>query len=248
MKLKAGNPSLKAFEKRENFPISRTGEVMTVEGAINKTALLLFLTILTAAFSWNLVLSGNIALAMPLMIAGGVGGFIIALVTFFKASWSPYTSPVYAVLEGLLLGALSAFMEMKMPGIVMQATLLTFGVFGLMLTAYKTKLIRATEKFKMGIVAATGGIAIVYLASFVLGLFGVHIPYIHEGGMIGIGFSLFVVVIAALNLILDFDFIEQAANQGAAKHMEWYAAFSLLVTLVWLYIEILRLLSKLNRD
>ena len=154
--------------------------------------------------------------------------------------------PMYAVLEGLLLGGLSAMFEVRFPGIVSQAVFATFGTLFGLLFAYKTGIIKATENFKLGVFAATGGIAIVYLISFVMSFFGTRIPYIHESGLIGIGFSVFVVIVAALNLVLDFDFIEQGAESGAPKYMEWYAAFGLLITLVWLYIEMLRLLSKVR--
>ena len=183
---------------------------------------------------------------MPYTIAGAIGGFIVALVTVFKKTWSPITAPIYAVLEGLMLGGLSAIFEMQFKGIVVQAVGLTFGTLFCMLMAYKSGLIQATENFKLGVAAATGAICLLYFITMILGFFGVHMPYIHESGIVGIGFSLFVVVIAALNLVLDFDFIESGAASGAPKYMEWYGAFGLLVTLVWLYIEILRLLSKLR--
>ena len=174
---------------------------------------------------------------------------MLALVTIFVKKASPYTAPLYALCEGLVLGGISAFYEVKFPGIVVQAVGLTFGTLFCLLAAYKSGLIRATENFKLGVVAATGGIALVYLASIVLGFFDIRIPMIHESGIVGIGFSLFVVVIAALNLVLDFDFIETGVEQGAPKYMEWYGAFGLMVTLVWLYVEFLRLLAKLqSRD
>jgi uncharacterized YccA/Bax inhibitor family protein len=175
-----------------------------------------------------------------------IGGLIAALVTIFKKSWAGITTPLYALFEGLVLGGLSAIFEAQFPGIVLQAVGLTFGTLFCLLLAYSTRLIRATENFKLGVVAATGAIALIYLASFVLRLFGINIPYIHDGGLIGIAFSLFVVVVAALNLVLDFDFIESGAANGAPKYMEWYGAFGLMVTLIWLYIEMLRLLSKLR--
>ena len=173
----------------------------------------------------------------------------MALVTIFKKNWAPFTTPIYALLEGILLGALSALLELAYPGIVVQAVGLTFAIMLALLGAYTILRIRPSENFKLGVSAATGGIFLLYLVSFVLSFFGVRIPYIHESGLIGIGFSLVVVVIASLNLVLDFDLIEQGVNQGAPKFMEWYGAFGLLVTLVWLYLEILNLLSKLrSRD
>jgi uncharacterized YccA/Bax inhibitor family protein len=157
------------------------------------------------------------------------------------------TAPIYAALEGLALGGISAVFESRYPGIVSQAVFLTFGTLAALLIAYRSGWIKATENFKLGVVAATGGIFFVYLISFVLSFFGVSIPLIHGSGVFGILFSLFVVVIAALNLVLDFDFIEQGAEQGAPKYMEWFAAFGLMVTLIWLYLEVLRLLSKLQQ-
>lgn len=242
--MRTGNPALnaKVFERFDVFEPTRT---MTVEGTTIKTAFLLLLAVLTAGFTWSQVVAGAPA-AIPLMIGGGIGGFVLAIVTIFKPTWAPVTAPCYALAEGLMLGGISAMCASFHEGIVIQAIGLTMGTLLTMLICYRAGWIRATEKFKAGIFAATGGICLVYLASFVLGMFGTTIPYIHGSGLIGIGFSLFVVVIAALNLILDFDFIEKGAQAQAPKFMEWYGAFGLMVTLVWLYIEILRLLSKLN--
>ncbi len=220
-------------------------DAMTIQGTVNKTAILLMLSLVTAAWAWRAYYTG--AGSLPLMIlVGAVGGMIVAFITVFRKNWAGVTAPLYALLEGLVLGGISSVLEARYHGIVIQAVGLTFGtLFGLLL-AYTSRLIRATENFKLGVVAATGGIALVYLATIILGFFGVRMPYIHESGMIGIGFSLFVVIIAALNLVLDFDFIENGAAQGAPKFMEWYGAFGLMVTLIWLYIEILRLLSKMR--
>ena len=182
----------------------------------------------------------------PIMIFGAIGGFIIALITIFKKHLAPYTVPGYALLEGLALGGLSKFFESTYPGIVQQAVVLTFGTLGALLLAYRSGLIKATENFKLGVVAATGGIAFIYLISFILGFFGIHMSAIHGNSMFSIGFSLVVVVIAALNLVMDFDFIEEGAEQGAPKYMDWYGAFGLMVTLIWLYLELLRLLAKLQ--
>lgn len=170
----------------------------------------------------------------------------MALVTVFKKTWSPVTAPVYALLEGLFIGGFSAMLELQFPGIAMQAAGLTFGTLFCLLLAYKFGMIRVSENFKLGVFAATGGIMLVYLVSMVLGFFGTTIPYIHGSGAIGIGFSLLVVGIAAMNLVLDFDFIETGVQRGAPKYMEWYGAFGLMVTLIWLYIEMLRLLAKLR--
>jgi uncharacterized YccA/Bax inhibitor family protein len=220
---------------------------MTLQGTINKTLTLLALVFVTAIFNWYIYSSLHAeGFALVLGVAGLIGGLVFALITTFKKTWSGFTAPVYALFEGLFLGGISVFLETKFPGIVVQAVFLTFGTAAALLFAYKSRLIQATENFKLGIAAATGGIGLIYLVSFGLSFFGIKIPYIHESGIIGIGFSLFVVVIAALNLVLDFDFIEQGVHQGAPRYMEWYAGFGLLVTLVWLYIEILRLLTKLN--
>jgi uncharacterized YccA/Bax inhibitor family protein len=221
------------------------GEAMTIQGTVNKTTLLLVLVIVAATWTWRLFFaSADPGAVMPWMIGGAIGGLVLALVTVFKKTWAAVTGPLYAVAEGLFLGGLSALMEAQYPGIVLQAVGLTFGTLFGLLMAYKSGLIRATENFKLGVVAATGGIFLVYLVTMVLGFFGVRVPFIHESGWLGIGFSLFVVIVAALNLVLDFDFIEQGAERGAPKFLEWYAAFGLIVTLIWLYIEILRLLAK----
>ncbi|MCW0217734.1 MAG: Bax inhibitor-1/YccA family protein [Prosthecobacter sp.] len=224
----------------------RGEQQMTLQGTVNKTGILLFLTFATALYTWNMAMSQP-GTAMTWMIGGAIAGFVFAIITSFKPAWSPITGSLYALAEGLFLGGISAMYEKQFHGIALQAVLLTGGTCLALLAAYSMRIIRATENFKLGIVAATGGIALVYLVSMVLGFFGIHIPYIHESGLIGIGFSAVVVVIAALNLVLDFDFIENGCTHGAPKYMEWYAAFGLLVTLVWLYVEILRLLSKLAR-
>lgn len=229
------------------------GNAMTLQGTVNKTAILLLLVVAGAAWTWHLAAQAAqaapgaaMAAAMPWVIGGLIGGIVLALITIFKPTASPYTSPLYALCEGLVLGAISAMFNQRFPGIVPQAVGLTFGTLAAMLVAYTTRTIRATEKFKLGVVAATGGIALVYFISIILNLFGVHVPYIYSSGPIGIAFSVFVVVIAALNLVLDFDFIETGIQRGAPKYMEWYGAFGILVTLVWLYIEILNLLAKLR--
>lgn len=217
-------------------------ESMTISGTVNKTALLFAILFVTAAFAWNPGTSSG-----GYILVGALGGLAVALVTVFKKTWAPVTAPIYAALEGLALGGISVMFESSYPGIVSQAVFLTFGTLGALLVAYRSGWVQATENFKLGVVAATGGVFFVYLISFVLGFFGITVPLIHSNGVFGILFSVFVVVIAALNLVLDFDLIEQGAEQGAAKYMEWYAAFALMVTLVWLYLEILRLLGKLQQ-
>ena len=220
-------------------------ETMTLQGAVNKTIALLALVVIGASYSWNLFYNQGPEAVQPWMIGGIIGSLVFAMITIFKATWAPKTAPIYAVLEGLALGGISAFFEARFPGIVIQAVGLTFGTLFALLLAYKTRLIRATENFKLGVFAATGGIAVVYLISMFGGMFGWNMPVIHESGPMGILFSLFVVVIAALNLVLDFDFIERG-HGVAPRYMEWYAAFGLVVTLAWLYLELLRLLSKLR--
>ncbi len=242
----SGNPALKK-NPFAGISAGLRGKAMTVEGTVNKTVLSLMILIVSASYTWNLGMQG--APFMGLVLAGFIGGLIVAMITIFKMHLAPMTTPIYAALEGLALGGISVGIEMRYPGIASQAVFLTFGTLGALLLAYRTGVIRVTEKFKMGVFAATGGIALVYLISFVVGMFGVSIPLIHSSGTFGIIFSLVVVVIASLNLVLDFDFIAKGAAQGAPKYMEWFGAFSLLVTLVWLYIEILHLLSKLqSRD
>ncbi len=223
---------------------------MTLNGTVNKTGILLLCAIATAAWTWSLFLpERDFSAIAPLMMLGGIGGFICAMVTVFKKEWSAVTAPIYALLEGLVLGGLSAMMDLRYPGIAMQAVSLTFGTLFVLLLAYRSGLIKVTEKFRLGVVAATGGIMVFYFLEMLLGLFGVHVAAlsaVNGSGPIGIGFSLLVVGIAALNLVLDFDFIERGVQYGAPKYMEWYGAFGIMVTLVWLYIEMLRLLSKLR--
>lgn len=249
--MRTGNPTLKEsvfLDAGSGHVYVGSDDVMTINGTVNKTGFLLFLLLLTAGGAWYQIdLVSNPGQAMPYILGGAIGGLVLALITTFRPQWAAVTAPLYALFEGLFIGAISALYEAQYPGIVMQAVMLTFGTMAALLLAYRSGLVKATENFKLGVVAATGGIFIVYLASLVLGLFGIQIPLIHESGPVGILFSLFVVVVAALNLVLDFDFIESGVNANAPKHMEWYGAFGLVVTLVWLYIEFLRLLAKLRR-
>ena len=220
---------------------------MTLSGTVNKTGILLLCALASAAWTWHLFLASRDlgAIGLPLLI-GTFGGLIVAMVTIFKKEWSPVTAPMYALLEGLALGGFSAILDLRYPGIAIQAVSLTFGTLFVMLLAYKSRIIVVTQKFRMGIVAATGGIMVFYLVEMLLGFFGVRFATINGGGAIGILFSIMVVAIASLNLVLDFDFIERGVNYGAPKYMEWYGAFGIMVTLVWLYLEILRLLAKMN--
>lgn len=243
--MRTANPALSDNTFRGYGRAIASGDTMTIQGTVNKTGVLLLLVLLTSTWTWRLYYTATDSL-MLWVTGGAIGGFIVALVTVFKKQWAAATAPLYALLEGLVLGGISSVLEGRYPGIVIQAVGLTFGTLFGLLFAYKSGMIKATENFKLGVVAATGGIALVYFVTIILGLFGIRMPYIHESGMIGIGFSLFVVIIAALNLVLDFDFIESGAAHGAPKYMEWYGAFGLMVTLIWLYIEILRLLSKMR--
>ena len=241
--IKSANPALNVnvFRNEMRFAASDT---MTIQGTVNKTGIMLLLLVFTASFTWNKFFLGQGV--DGLMIAGGIVGFITALTTIFKKSWAPITAPLYALAQGLFLGGLSAIFEMQYPGIVIQAVGLTFATLFCLLGAYKSGMIKVTENFKLGIAAATGGLFLFYMVSFVLSFFGVSMGLITSTGPLGIGFSLIVVAIAALNLVMDFDFIENGADMGAPKYMEWYGAFGLMVTLIWLYIEILRLLAKLQ--
>lgn len=248
--MRTSNPALsgEAFRTGE---VAYGGETMTISGTVNKTGLLVILCVASAAWTWNRFFSAAAispedamaSVALPAMI-GGIGGFIVAIVTIFKKQWAGITAPIYALLEGLVLGGVSALMEFRFHGIAIQAVALTFGTLVAMLVAYRTGLIRMSDKLRIGIVAATGGIAVFYFLQFILGFFGIHFTTINGAGPIGIGFSIVVVIIAALNLVLDFDLIENGARSGAPKYMEWYGAFALMITLVWLYFEILRLMAK----
>ncbi|HKI88327.1 MAG TPA: Bax inhibitor-1/YccA family protein [Draconibacterium sp.] len=247
---KTSNPVFK--ERVFHRDYISASEVMTVNGTVNKTALLLLLAVASAVFTWNkffeAVSTGSqagISAVMPWVVIGGIGGFITVLVTVFRPQSSGISAPIYAVFEGLLLGGISAIFESTYTGIVMRAVALTLAVFAAMLFFYRSGIIKVTQKFMMGVFAATMGIALVYLVSFIAGFFGANLGFLYGNSNFSIGFSLLVVGIAALNLVLDFSFIERAADAGAPKYMEWYGAFGLMVTLVWLYLEILRLLSKL---
>jgi len=243
--LRSTNPVLK---ERAFAGAILTGETMTIQGTVNKTGLLLLFVVATAAWTWGLAHSETPNAAVPWMLGGLVGGLVVALVTIFKKEWSPISAPIYALLEGLVLGGISAIFDKSYPGIAMQAISLTFGVMFVMLLAYKMRIVQATRGFKLGVIAATGGIAIVYLISMVMSLFfHTQMSFLYAATPLGIGISLFVVIIASLNLIIDFDMIETGARMGAPKYMEWYGAFGLMVTLIWLYMEILRLLSKVRR-
>ena len=260
--MRTSNPTLSNdvfISLAKDNPIASKSDMMTIEGTVNKTAFFLMLTMATALFAWfSIQVTGtqneigefiNPGLTTVFMLVGGIGSFLVAMFVTFKKNLAMIGGMIYCLLEGLFIGGISAFAEAYYPGVAMQAGLLTFGTLFGLLAMYKSKMIQVTENFRMGVAAATGGIFLVYLLSFGMSLFGYHMPYIHENGIIGIGFSLVVVGIASMNLVLDFDFIEKGTKVGSPKYMEWYAAFGLIVTLVWLYVEILRLLMKLqSRD
>ena len=250
MAVRSSNPTLnpRLIEQFGRTGPLTPGEAMSVEGAINKTALLLFLVAVPAAWVWTEVArTQSPETAMPWMVAGLFGGFIAAMVTIFKKQWAPVTAPIYAALEGLAIGGLSILFEMQYKGIVVQAVALTFGTMLCMLVAYRSGLIKVTDKFRLGVVAAMGAILLVRLVALVLSLFHITVPFIYGGGTGAIVVSLVIVTVAALNLVLSFDFIEQAASAGAPKWVEWYSAFGMMVSLIWLYLEILRLLGNARR-
>ena len=228
--------------------LAGAGGVMTLEGTVQRSFLLVGLVVLFGAFSFLHVAQHPASPLNVIMMAGGaIAGFITAMVLIFKKHLARALAPLYAMFEGITLGAISAVYEAQYQGIVLQSVELTVAVLLSLLLAYTSKLIKPTENFKLGVVAATGGIAIVYLVNLVMMMFGHSIPFLHDSGPVGIGVSLFIVLIAALNLVLDFDFIEKGTEARAPQYMEWYASFGLLVTLVWLYLEILRLMAKLRK-
>jgi uncharacterized YccA/Bax inhibitor family protein len=238
LSLRSGNPVL---SKKTFSNTIFTDNQMTIEGTVNKTVISLLLLVGTGYFTFDVI-------SPVLLIGSGIGGFILAIITVFKKEWAPITVPLYAVLEGAMLGGISYMYNSLYDGIVTNAILLTVGILVSLLIAYRSGYIKATENFKLGIFAATGGIALVYFINFIMGFFGsgLGVMSINNSSILSIGFSIVVVIIASLNLVLDFDFIEEGAEKGAPKFMEWYGAFGLLVTLIWLYLEILRLLAKLN--
>jgi uncharacterized YccA/Bax inhibitor family protein len=243
---KSGNPALTKDTFKDIEKVDKGEEnVMTLQGTVNKTGILLLAVIIPALYTWNLFTSTlDFATIMPYFWTGTIGGLIIAFIIVYNMDWSPFLAPVYGILQGICLGGLSAAMNHKFPGIVMQALLLTFGICVVLLFIYKLKIIKPTENFKLIVASATGGLALYYIASFGLSFAGIELPFIHENNTGGIIFSLFAVVLASMNLVVDFDFIEQGVEGRAPKYMEWYCAFGLMVTIIWLYVEILRLLAK----
>jgi uncharacterized YccA/Bax inhibitor family protein len=245
--MRSDNPVLTDKVWQRAGAITSTG-TMTVQGTVAKTAVLVLLTIFAASWTWRAVLAGNFGVVMPSFFIGLGGGLVVAIVTTFRPALSPYTGPLYAVLKGMLLGSLSAIMALRFgPDLPMLAVGLTIATLLGMLFLYRMRIIKVTERFRSVVVSATVGVMLFYLVTIVSGFLGFRMPLVHDAGMLGIGFSLFVVGLAALNLTLDFDLIERGAAGGAPKVMEWYGAFALIVTLIWLYIELLRLLGKLRR-
>ncbi|MEO6405262.1 MAG: Bax inhibitor-1/YccA family protein [Ferruginibacter sp.] len=248
---KSSNPALseKRFTNNILTDVVDRENAMSVNGALQKFGFLMIMVIGTAFYSWKeFAGGGNVT---PLILTGAIGGFVVALVIIFKREWSPYLAPLYALLEGLFVGGISAVYNdafaAKAPNLIINAVGLTLGVAVAMYLLYSFRIIKATEKFKSVVITATIGIALFYGLVMILRMFGYdNMPFLHEGSTFGILFSLFVVALASLNLILDFDMIEKGAELGAPKYMEWYGAFGLLVTIVWLYLEILRLLSKIS--
>lgn len=243
--MRSSNPMLREDTFSSFGGSGAVASVMTLQGTVFKTGVLLVLTAATAIYSWNAPQN----LQFPLMIGGAIAGLVLCLTCSFKPAWSPVLAPLYALAEGLFLGVLSSIYQGQYAGVPQQALLATFGTLASLLVAYSTGMIKATENFKLGVVAATGGICLMYLLAFVLSLFGMPMSFLspNDNSLIGIGVSVVIVIVAALNLVLDFDFIETGVEQGAPKYMEWYGAFGLLVTLIWLYVELLRLFAKLSK-
>lgn len=239
--IKTSNPALNADTFRG--PAAATGEAMTLQGTVNKTGLLLFCAAITAAYTWGLANAQSPATSLWMM-GGLIAGLVFAVATIYRKEWAPVTAPLYALAEGLALGGFSALLEQKYGGIAIQALGLTLAVTLVMLILYTSGTLRATPKFVMGVVAATGGIFVVYMVDMVLGFFGRQVPLLNSSGPWGIGISVVIVIVAALNLILDFGFVETGVHAGAPRYMEWYGAFGIMVTLVWMYVEMLRLLAK----
>lgn len=212
-------------------------EVMTRSGAVNKSILLGCLMVLAAIFAWN-------APSSLFLWGGSIGGFVIVIISTFKPQWSPILAPLYAVLEGLFVGCVSLYYATAFHGIVPQAITLTMGVFFLMLFLYQARIIRVTERFRSVLIMATVGCALFYLVMIALQFFKVPVPFMYDSSLLGIGLSVLFLSIASLNLLLDFDFIEKGSEAGAPKYMEWFAGMGLLITLVWVYLEILKLLSR----
>lgn len=244
--IRSSNPAFRerTFENATALP----GEgVMTVNGTAWKTLVLLAVAVFSGSYPWGAIMDGRLHVMMPALITGLIGGLVLAFVTIFKPHLARWTAPVYAALQGLFLGAVTAMYHLQYAGLPAMAVLLTVGVFLTMLLVYRSGLIQVTDKFRMVLVSAIAGIMALYLATILLSFVGINMPVIRDATPMGIGFSVVVVVIASLALLLDFDLVDRGVKGHAPAHMEWYGAFALMVGLVWLYLEILRLLSKLQR-
>jgi uncharacterized YccA/Bax inhibitor family protein len=249
------NPALNTniFQKSRSYGVS---ESMTLQGVVNKAFVLLTILVITALFVWNKVMApvggyygaegAPVVNITPYILVGLVGGIITYIILMFNMSLVKFLAPVYVAFQGLFLGAVSAFFEKSYPGIASQAIVFTTATLLGVLMIYKSGLIKVTDKLRTGVFAAGGAIMMIYVCSWIMSMFGGTMPIIHSSSMIGIGFSVFVVVLAAFFLLLDFDNIHQGISMGASKEMEWYSAFGLMVTLIWLYLEILKLLVKLQ--
>ena len=249
--MNSNNPFFKTKSFKENNDVTHNAviidynQTMTVSGTINKSFLMLLLLIASAAITWTMTFNGQPP--MVFIFGGAIVGFILVLIATFKPQSSGYLAPGYAIFEGLFIGGISAIFETMYPGIVIQAVSCTFVTFMVCFGLYKYEIVKVTEKFKSVVIASTLAIASYYMISWLLSMFTSFQPVHYGNSMISIGISAFVIVIAALNLFLDFDQIEKGVQQKMPKYMEWYSAMGLMITLVWLYIEFLRLLSKLSR-
>ncbi len=244
--IRSSNPAMTGSIFEKAGTAAAGSSAMTINGTLNKIGLMLLLVIAAAAYTWNMVMAADPGRAGTLAVVGAIGGFIMALITIFRPKSAAITAPIYAILEGLFLGAISAILNSKYPGIALQAVMLTIGTLFTMLFLYRSGRIRATPRFRRGVMMATGAVFFAYMISWIMSLFGMPVGFMHSAGPLGILINLVVIVIAAMNLILDFDFIEKGSQMGAPKYMEWYGAFGLIVTLIWLYIEFLRLLSRFS--
>jgi uncharacterized YccA/Bax inhibitor family protein len=243
--MKTSNPAL-GENTFQGFPLTDEA-AMTFDGTLNKTAVLLLCAFVTAACAWSVYMgSRSLVSVLPLFWIGTVGALVFAIITIVKKEWSPYTAPLYSLLEGLAIGSISAFLEAAFPGTAIKAVSMTFGVLFVMLFVYSLHIIPIRKKLRMGIVSATGAVALFYLSGFALSFFGINFGILNGGSYLSIGLSFVVVILAALNFILDFDFIETGVRTGVPKYMEWYGAFGVMVTLVWLYLEVFRLLGKIR--
>lgn len=243
--MKSSNPAFRSAAVRNVQ--AAVGETMTLKGAINKTVVLFALLLITASWTWSQYTPMDPGAIRGYMIGGLIVGLILAFATIFKPNWAPFSAPLYAIAEGFAVGGISAYYNAAVHGVAVQAVALTLGVMFVMLGLYRSGIIKVTHKFRMGMSAAIGGIFVFYIVTWIIGMFGVNTSALFFGTHLSIGISLVIVAIAALSLVLDFDMIHRLSHSQAPKFMEWYSGFSLMVTLVWLYMEILRLLANAQR-